>query len=115
MREKLQSWADDLTQKQHVLAAHHPRVQLTEAVHRAETSAHRLQQGLQHRLDRLADRLQSRAELLKHIGPQAVLARGFSFATNAEGKVLKDASEVKPGDEILTRLAQGTLRSVVKG
>ncbi len=43
-----------------------------------------------------------------------MLARGFSFATNAEGKVLKDASEVKPGDEILTRLAQGTLRSVVK-
>jgi len=73
-----------------------------------------LQQGLQHRLDRLADRLQSRAELLKHIGPQAVLARGFSFATNVEGKVLKDAAEVKPGDEILTRLAQGTVRSVVK-
>ena len=114
LRDRLQSWTDDLTQKQHVLAAHHPRVQLTEAVHRAETSARRLQQGLQNRLDRLADRLQSRAELLKHIGPQAVLARGFSFTTNAEGRVLKNAAEVKPGDELLTRLAQGTLRSVAK-
>lgn len=114
VREQFQTWADDLTQKQHVLAAHHPRVQLTEAVHRAETCSHRLQQGLLHRLDRLSDRLQSRAELLKHIGPDAVLARGFSFTTNAEGKVLKDAAEVKAGDELVTRLAQGTLRSVAK-
>lgn len=114
VREQLQAWSDDLTQKQHVLAAHHPRVQLTEAVHRAETSAHRLQQGLMHRLDRLADRMESRGELLKHIGPQAVLARGFSFTTNADGRVLKDAGEVKDGDELITRLAQGTLRSVAK-
>ena len=115
VREQLRTWADDLVHKQQVLAAHHPRVQLTEAVHRAETSERRLQQGLLHRLDRLADRLQSRAELLKHIGPQAVLARGFSFTTNAEGKVLKDAAEVKAGEELVTRLAQGEVRSVVKG
>lgn len=114
VREQFQTWADDLTQKQHVLAAHHPRVQLTEAVHRAETCAHRLQQGLLHRLDRMADRLQSRAELLRHIGPDAVLARGFSYTTNADGKVLKDAAEVKAGDELVTRLAQGAVRSVAK-
>ena len=114
MREQLQAWADDLTQKQHVLAAHHPRVQLTEVVHRAETCAHRLQQGLMHRLDRLSDRVQSRHELMQHIGPDAVLARGFSYTTNADGRVLKDASEVKEGDELLTRLANGTVRSVAK-
>ncbi len=114
VREQLQTWMDDLTQKQHVLAAHHPRVQLTEAVHRAETSAHRLQQGLMHRLDRLSDRLQSRGDLLKHIGPDAVLARGFSFTTNAAGRVLKAAAEVKEGDELVTRLAHGKVRSIAK-
>jgi exodeoxyribonuclease VII large subunit len=114
MREQLQTWSDDLAYKQQVLAAHHPRVQLTEAVHRAETAAHRLRQGLMHRLDRLSDRLTSRDELLKHIGPEAVLARGFSYTTNAEGRVLKDAAEVKEGDPLITRLAQGTVRSVAK-
>ncbi|MCB1276433.1 exodeoxyribonuclease VII large subunit [Prosthecobacter sp.] len=114
LREQLQSWTDDLMRKQQVLAAHHPRVQLSEAVHRTETCAHRLQQGLIHRLDRLSDRLNSRGELLKHIGPGAVLARGFSFTTNADGRVLKDADEVKEGDELITRLAQGSVRSVAK-
>ncbi len=115
VRERMQSLADDLTQKQHVLAAHHPRVQLAEAVHRAENYAQRLRQGLFHRLDRLTDRMESRGELLKHIGPQSVLARGFSFTTNAAGRVLKDAAEVSDGDELLTRLANGTVCSVVSG
>jgi exodeoxyribonuclease VII large subunit len=113
MREQLQAWSDELTQTQQVLAAHHPRVQLTEAVHRAETAAHRLRQGLMHRLDRLSDRLTSRGELLKHIGPEAVLARGFSYTTNAEGRVLKDAAEVGEGEELVTRLAKGTVKSIV--
>jgi exodeoxyribonuclease VII large subunit len=67
-----------------------------------------------HRLDRLADRLESRGELLKHIGPESVLARGFSYTTNAEGRVLSDAVEVAEGDELVTRLARGVVRSVVK-
>ena len=112
LRERLQLLTDDLTQKQHVLSAHHPRVLLAEAVHRVESHSQRLRQGLMHRLDRLTDRLQSRAELLKHIGPAAVLARGFSYTTNPAGEVLTDATDVKPGDELITRLAKGTVRSV---
>lgn len=114
VRERLRSLADDLSQKQHVLAAHHPRVQLAEAVHRAEALSQRLHQGLTHRLDRLADRLESRGELLKHIGPQSVLARGFSYTTNAAGRVLKDAAEVGEGEELVTRFAKGTVRSIAK-
>lgn len=114
IRERLQGLADDLTQKQHVLAAHHPRVQLAEAVHRTETLSQRLWQGLVHRLDRLADRLESRSELLKHIGPESVLARGFSYTTNAEGRVLTNAEVIQEGQELVTRLAKGTVRSVAK-
>lgn len=114
LRERLQEWTDDITDKQHVLAAHHPRVRLTEAVHRVEHGAQRLRQSLTHRLARLADRLEARAELMKHIGPQAVLARGFSYTTNAQGHVITDAAEVRPGDELVTRLAQGTVHSVAK-
>lgn len=114
VRDLLQSLTDDLTQKQHILAAHHPRVQLAEAVHRAETLSQRLRQGLQHRLDRLEDRLASRGELLKHIGPESVLARGFSYTTDADGRVLSDVAEVERGEELITRLAKGTVRSVAK-
>lgn len=51
---------------------------------------------------------------MQHIGPDAVLARGFSYTTNADGRVLTDAADVQEGDELLTRLANGTVRSVVK-
>ena len=114
MREGLQTLSDDLTQKQHVLAAHHPRVQLAEAVHRSESLAQRMRQSVLHRLDRLNDRLEARGELLKHIGPESVLARGFSYTTNAAGRVLTDAAEVSEGEELVTRLAQGTVKSVVR-
>lgn len=114
LRERLQELADEITAKQHVLSAHHPRVQLTEAVHRAEHGAQRLRQGLAHRLDRLTDRLEAKAELMKHIGPQSVLARGFSYTTNAAGRVITRAEDVGEGDELVTRLAQGSVRSIAK-
>jgi exodeoxyribonuclease VII large subunit len=112
LRERLQSLTDDLTQKQHVLSAHHPRVLLAEAIHRVESHTQRLRQGVAHRLERIKDRLQSRAELLKHIGPSAVLSRGFSYTTDPAGKVLTDPADVKAGDELITRLAKGTVHSV---
>jgi exodeoxyribonuclease VII large subunit len=114
LRDRLQTLTDDLTQKQHILAAHHPRVQLAEAVHRSESLSQRLRQSVLHRLDRLNDRLEARGELLKHIGPESVLARGFSYTTNAAGRVLTDAAEVSEGEELVTRLAQGTVKSVVR-
>jgi exodeoxyribonuclease VII large subunit len=112
LRERLQSLTDDLTHKQHVLSAHHPRVLLAEAIHRVESHTQRLRQGVAHRLERIKDRLQSRAELLKHIGPSAVLSRGFSYTTDPAGKVLTDPADVKAGDELITRLAKGTVHSV---
>lgn len=112
LRERLQGLADELTQKQHFLAAHHPRVQLAEADHRAENLSQRLSQSVHHRLDRLQDGLVARGELFKHTGPEAVLARGFSYTTNTQGSVLTDPAEVGKGEQLITRLAKGTVRSV---
>jgi len=112
MRGRLQAWADDLGGKQHLLATHHPRVRLAEAAHRVATLSQRLRHGLAHRLDRLADRLESRAELVRHIDPASVLARGFSCTTDASGRVLTDAAGITEGQELVTRLAKGEIRSV---
>jgi exodeoxyribonuclease VII large subunit len=43
-----------------------------------------------------------------------VLARGFSYTTDARGRVLKDAAEVAEGEVVITRLAAGRLESVVR-
>lgn len=112
--EQLRAMEDLLVQRQQVLMHHHPRVQITEAAHALETQATRLRQTLEHRLVRLGDRLSSRADLLRNLGPESTLARGFSFTMMEDGSSLKHAKDVKPGDRLITRLHEGEVRSVVE-
>jgi exodeoxyribonuclease VII large subunit len=49
---------------------------------------------------------------LNALGPEQVLARGYSITTDAAtGKVLRDAAKVAAGQKIKTRLAKGELTS----
>ena len=52
---------------------------------------------------------------LRAIGPLRVLDRGYSITHRVDGSVLRSASTVGPGEVLHTRLADGTLRSVVDG
>ena len=53
--------------------------------------------------------LEARLQLL---GPEQVLARGYSITMDAAtGKVLRNAAEVKAGQRLKTRLKQGELLS----
>jgi exodeoxyribonuclease VII large subunit len=58
------------------------------------------------RLDRMDTALQA-------LSPLAILDRGYALVFDASGKLLKDASRVKVGDEISARLAKGTVVAVV--
>jgi exodeoxyribonuclease VII large subunit len=51
---------------------------------------------------------------LNSLGPEQVLARGYSITTDAaSGKVLRDAATVKAGQKLKTRLAKGEIFSRV--
>jgi exodeoxyribonuclease VII large subunit len=51
---------------------------------------------------------------LRSLDPTAVLERGYSITTGASGKVLRDASSLRAGDILRTRLARGSVESEVK-
>jgi exodeoxyribonuclease VII large subunit len=51
---------------------------------------------------------------LRSLDPAAVLERGYSITRNAQGEVLRDASRVREGERLHTRLARGRLESEVK-
>lgn len=112
--EQLRTLEDWLVQSQQVLMQHHPRVLITEAGHQVETQTTRLRQTLEHRLVRMSDRLASRADVLRNLGPESILSRGFSFTMTEDGSSLKHAQDVKPGDRLITRLHEGEVRSVVE-
>ncbi|MBO4718485.1 MAG: exodeoxyribonuclease VII large subunit [Prevotella sp.] len=57
-------------------------------------------------------RLQLIEEKAKSLDPTLLLKRGYSM-TMKDGKIIRDAAILRPGDEIETRLANGTVRSTV--
>ena len=49
---------------------------------------------------------------LKLLGPEQVLARGYSITMRADsGEIIRAADQVKAGDKLKTRLKSGEIRS----
>jgi len=57
----------------------------------------------------LTDRL---ANTLRHLGPENVLRRGFTMTTRA-GKIVRSASELSEGDEIMTHFENSRIASII--
>ena len=74
----------------------------------------RLAFAFSHRVHRCQAHLAELRATLVSLDPTAVLERGYSITTNASGAVLRDASAVKPGERLKTRLARGEIESEVK-
>jgi exodeoxyribonuclease VII large subunit len=82
--------------------------------HQSKISAfeERLPILLDRRLMTEKHRLQLIEEKAKSLDPTLLLKRGYSI-TLKDGKALRDATVLRPGDEIETRLANGTIRSTI--
>ena len=52
-------------------------------------------------------------KLVKSLGPDATLERGFSLTVDSKGKVINDPQQVRVGDMLITKLAHGRVSSVV--
>ena len=86
---------------------------LQEERHRLDIHSHNLMPVIERRLLRERHQLDMLNEKLEVLNPELLLRRGYSI-TLSGGKVVKDASILKSGDELETRLSKGTVRSVVK-
>ena len=77
-----------------------------------KTSRHRLRELAQNGLRDRQNRFGATEARLRLLGPEQVLARGYSITTNAAtGKVLREAAEVKSGQRLKTRLKTGEIFS----
>lgn len=59
------------------------------------------------RLARAQNRVDALALNLAHLGPQAVLARGYAIVTTADATVVQDATQLAPGDDVTLTFARG--------
>lgn len=81
--------------------------------HRIETTESRLPIAIERRLTHQKHLLESLSLKLQGFDPQLLLSRGYSI-TLKDGRAVRDPQQLKPGDEIETRVEKGTIRSVVK-
>ena len=92
-----------------------PTERVDAARERLDDRGQRLHRAIARGLDDAQSRLAAIAGQFEALSPLAVLARGYSLTSRDDGSIVRAASDVLPGDEITTRLAEGTITSVVRG
>ncbi len=80
-----------------------------------EATARRLVNAMPRRLQADTNRLDALARQLNAVGPQRVLERGYSYTLGPDGRLLRSATDVEPGDRLTTVLHDGRLGSIVEG
>ncbi len=135
VRRRLENAKENLTSLAGRFTRLHPRRKLDNSLQRLDdlqsvlwrglkTAAHARGLVLQHLAGRFLrakpslalkvrrENLRQLEKRLNSLGPEQVLARGYSITTDAaSGKVLRDASKIKVGQKLKTRLAKGELFS----
>ena len=81
--------------------------------HRIDLQQNRLPIAIERRLTMQKHLLEQLELKLQGFDPQLLLSRGYSI-TLKDGHAVRDPKQLKPGDEIETRVEKGTIRSTVK-
>ena len=69
--------------------------------------------GARHHLALADQRLAAAQARVQAQDPAIALAKGWSITTTASGRLVRTTRDLEPGDELVTRLAHGTVRSTV--
>ena len=112
VRGKGEFFAQRVDQLSDALAAS-LRIAQSNAERRLERVRPRLMPALKLCVQRVESRLENAAAKLKAYSPYGVLDRGYSLTTAPDGSVVRDATKLKKGDVLTTRLAKGTVESEV--
>ena len=90
-----------------------PRSRLAAHDRQVQHARHRLLTAMRRQLDLREARLTRCERVLRALGPGATLERGYALVTDAEGRLVRDAATLAPGDVLTTRLARGRVESSV--
>jgi len=91
------------------LLRHSPVNQLGTIQTSTDNLSKRLTTAMQHQLTRHQNRLQQLAGTLDTVSPLATLSRGYAIVIDENGHIIRQARQVKVGDPITARLAEGRL------
>lgn len=93
------------------VAAQRPDLQIQTRLDLLERLRRQLDRATFQQLVQIDTRLKKAAMLLKALGPDSAFERGFSITMDSHGNIVRSISSVKPGEELLTKLKDGEIRS----
>ncbi|HCM0861883.1 exodeoxyribonuclease VII large subunit [Vibrio parahaemolyticus] len=115
LRRAMQRFIDTRQQaverKHHRLQLNSPIKHLAQQKSRLERVEHKLMDAMDRKLLTMRHQLEIAAEKLDTVSPLATLKRGYSITQTEQGKVVTSADDVKTGDLLVTRLANGEVHS----
>ena len=91
----------------------HPGRRLQEQAQQLDNQEQRLLRAINYFIGYRQQSLKMLARQLDSVSPLQTLQRGYSITTEDGGHVITDSRQLQPGQRIVTRLAQGSVRSVV--
>jgi exodeoxyribonuclease VII large subunit len=105
----------DLSELEGRLAQRHPRHAIALRAARLTSLETSLRKAMSDDRRRRLTRLDALEAHLKAVGPQEVLRRGYSITTRKkDGLPLRSVGDVKPGERIVTQLADGKIESIAE-
>ncbi|WP_020159620.1 exodeoxyribonuclease VII large subunit [Methylobacter marinus] len=115
MHVRLRQHAQLLEAKTAKLWQHIPSVAINSHKQRQRYLSERLNSAIRHRLEQLNQRLLNAGQTLNAVSPLATLNRGYSITSHLpSGKIITSTEQLKAGDIVQTRLAQGQITSQIK-
>jgi exodeoxyribonuclease VII large subunit len=91
-----------------------PLKRVRELEQRLDDTAQRLERAANQQVIQAGAKLAALAARLETLSPLNVLTRGYSLTQTADGKLVRAAEDVKPGDVLVTRVAAGEIVSRVE-
>ena len=111
-QQQLERKERGLEQQRQRLLQHAPR---TTALQQHATMLHeRLQRAMQQQLQTLTQQWQQHSALLHQVSPLATLNRGYSLSFTTENTLVKSVQQLKSGDTLTVRFADGAVLTEVK-
>lgn len=96
-----------------ILAARSPENQISATLHLLSTSRTSMKQMCDSGLQNFRAKLEKNAAVLGALSPAAALGRGYTLTFGADGKLVRSAASLATGDPLVTKFADGSVRSVV--
>ncbi|MEQ9890203.1 exodeoxyribonuclease VII large subunit [Pectobacterium aroidearum] len=113
MQQQLRQTSRRSERLQQRLMQQQPQTRIHRAQQRLQQLSYQMQSAVEHQLNQNKQKLGIACSRLEGVSPLATLARGYNVTTAPDGKVLKNVTQITPGETLKTRLQDGWVESQV--